>query len=317
MSLLKVYKLKKYYPVTSGIIPRHVGDVKAVDGVSFSINKGETLGLVGESGCGKTTLAKTIVKLEEPTDGSIYYKGRDVALMSKKVGRNYRKDVQMIFQDPHASLDPRMKAGESVEEGLIIHKLDSRVEGVVQLFKAVGLEQEHMERYPHEFSGGQKQRICIARALAVEPKLILADEPVSALDISVQAQILNLLLRLKKRFGLSYLLIAHNLSVIRHVSDRVAVMYLGKLVEKAGTEELFDRPLHPYTRALLEAAPVPDPKRKRRVISRMEAPSESLRGCSFSINCPHAVKKCGKEEPEMVEVEEGHFLACWRAGARV
>lgn len=316
MSLLEVNNLRKYYPITSGIIPKHVEDIRAVDGVTFSINEGETLGLVGESGCGKTTIAKTLIRLEKPTGGKIIYRGKDISSMSKKEEISYRKEVQMIFQDPHASLDPRMTVGDSVEEALIIHGLGNdaeRRERVRELFRAVGLESEHMGRYPHEFSGGQKQRIGIARALAVDPKLIIADEPVSALDISVQAQILNLLLGLKRQFGLSYLFIAHDLSVIRHVSDWVAVMYLGKIMETAKTKEIFENPMHPYTRTLLAAVPVPDPRRKRgKAIFKMEAPAKLLKGCRFYTQCTDPSKKCGEKEPEMVQVGEGHLLACWR-----
>jgi oligopeptide/dipeptide ABC transporter ATP-binding protein len=316
MSLLEVRNLKKYYPITSGLLSRHVGDIKAVDGVSFTIKEKETLGLVGESGCGKTTLAKTIVKLEKPTSGRIIYKGKDIYSLSKEEEKSYRKEVQMIFQDPHASLDPRMTAGDTVEEALIIHRLGDREERkkrVQELFRAVGLEAEHMKRYPHEFSGGQKQRIGIARALAVQPKLIIADEPVSALDVSVQAQILNLLAQLKEKFGLSYLFIAHNLSVIRYISDRVGVMYLGKIVEIAETEEIFDNPTHPYTRVLLEAAPIPDPRlrRNRRTLTR-EPSKTNEGGCRFYPSCHSATNRCSKEEPPLTFIEKTHQVACWR-----
>lgn len=314
MTLLRVENLKKYYPITSGLISKHVGDVKAVDGVSFTLEEKETLGLVGESGCGKTTIAKTIIKLETPTEGRILYKGRDIFTLSREEDKEYRKDVQMIFQDPHSSLDPRMSAGDAVEEALIIHGIGDEAERrrrVEELFEAVGLEPAHMGRYPHEFSGGQKQRIGIARALAVDPRLIIADEPVSALDVSVQAQILNLLMRLKKKFSLSYLFIAHNLPVIRIISDRVAVMYLGRIVEMAPTNEIFENPLHPYTRTLLEAVPIPDPRKKRkRTRVKSEVQIREVKGCKFHPLCPYAMDVCREKEPEMTALNE-HMIACW------
>jgi oligopeptide/dipeptide ABC transporter ATP-binding protein len=301
MELLKVENLRKYYPLRKGIFSRRVRYIKAVDGVSFEIRQGETMGLVGESGCGKTTIAKVLVKLEKPTGGRIIYKGKDVTNLSKREEKSFRTEVQMIFQDPHASLDPRMKVGDSVEEALKIHGLgngNERREKVIELFSAVGLEPEHVDRYPHELSGGQKQRIGIARALALNPKLLIADEPVSALDISIQAQVLNLLIELKKKYGLSYLFIAHNLSVIRHVSDKVAIMYKGRMMEMARTEDIFERPLHPYTKILLYA----------QICNRIRTYSEE--SCVFYAKCPKASSICIKR-PEIREVEKGHFAACW------
>jgi oligopeptide/dipeptide ABC transporter ATP-binding protein len=318
MSLLVVENLKKYYSLTSGLIYKRRREIRAVDGVSFTLDEEETLGLVGESGCGKTTIAKTIVKLETPTSGRITYRGRDIFALDPLEERRYRKHVQMIFQDPHASLDPRMSAGDIIEEALIIHGMDDpeeRRHRVRELLETVGLEPAHMNRYPHEFSGGQKQRIGIARALAVNPRLIIADEPVSALDVSVQAQILNLLMRLKKEFSLSYLFIAHNLPVIRRISDRVAVMYLGRIMEMASTRKIFENPLHPYTRMLLEVAPVPDPRRKRRrPVIRPEAPPKPGHGCRYMPYCPRADGVCREKEPEPMPASPGHVVACWRPG---
>ncbi len=317
MSLLVVEDLKKYYFLTSGLISKRRREVRAVDGVSFTLDEKETLGLVGESGCGKTTIAKTIVKLETPTSGRILYKGKDIFALDVQDEKQYRKQVQMVFQDPHASLDPRMSAGDIIEEALIIHGVEDpeeRRRRVLELLETVGLELGHVNRYPHEFSGGQKQRIGIARALAVDPQLIIADEPVSALDVSVQAQILNLLLRLKKEFALSYLFIAHNLPVIRRISDKVAVMYLGRIVEMASTLEIFESPLHPYTRMLLAVAPTPDPRRKRkRPIIRPETPLRPGKGCRYAPLCPRAGRVCREREPEPVSVK-GHIVACWMAG---
>ncbi|MFC1974723.1 ABC transporter ATP-binding protein, partial [Chloroflexota bacterium] len=264
--LLEAESLKKYYPVTAGLLAKHIADVKAVDGVSFHIIEGETMGLVGESGCGKSTLGRILLRLEEPTAGKVLYKGSDIVTWDRRRLKELRKEVQMIFQDPQSSLDPRMTVGDSIGEALLVHGMKSerdRLERVEELLKQVGLEPEYAIRYPHEFSGGQKQRIGIARALAVNPKLIVADEPVSALDVSVQAQILNLVMDLQHQLGLTYLFIAHDLAVIEHVSDRIAVMYLGQIVELADKEELSRHPLHPYTEALLSAIPVPDPHQKR------------------------------------------------------
>ncbi|MEE9594169.1 MAG: ATP-binding cassette domain-containing protein [Candidatus Hydrothermarchaeales archaeon] len=264
--LLEIRNLKKYYPITEGFLSKHAGDVKAVDGVSLSIKAGETLGLVGESGCGKTTLGKVLLRLEEPTDGQVLFKGKDIFAFKGEDLKRYREEVQMIFQDPQASLDPRMPVGESIGEALIIHGVADeyvRLKRVKELLVEVGLEPDYASRYPHELSGGQKQRIGIARALALKPSLIVADEPVSALDISIQAQILNLLSDLQRQYGLSYLFIAHNMGVIKYVSDKVAVMKAGKIVEEASVEEIFEEAKHPYTKSLLNAVPVPNPKLKR------------------------------------------------------
>ena len=314
--LVEVENLKKYYPVTSGLLSRHVADVKAVDGVSFYIMEGETLGLVGESGCGKSTLGRILLRLEEPTAGKVLYKGNDIITWNKKQLKELRKEVQMIFQDPQSSLDPRMTIGDSIGEALLIHGVKNereRLERVEELLKLVGLEPEHAVRYPHEFSGGQKQRIGIARALAVNPKLIVADEPVSALDVSVQAQILNLTMDLQRELSLAYLFIAHDLSVIGHISDRIAVMYLGKVVELADKTELFSHPLHPYTEALLSAIPIPDPHRRRkRILLQGEVPSpvEPPPGCRFHTRCPKAMKICRREQPRLRLLEGDHFVSC-------
>lgn len=299
--------LKKYYPLTRGFLySRTIGEVKAVDGVSFYINDGETLGLVGESGCGKSTLGRTVIRMEEPTSGKILYNGKDVSTSDRKSLKWLRKEMQMIFQDPHSSLDPRMTVGESIGEALIIHGIGGE-RSIADLLEKVGLSPEFASRYPHELSGGQKQRVGIARALAVMPKLIIADEPVSALDISVQAQILNLLMDLQKEYGLGYLFIAHNLSVMRHIADRVAVMYLGKIVELGNNDEVFNNPLHPYTLALLSAAPG---MRKERLPLRGEVPSpiNPPRGCRFHTRCPERMKVCEEVEPE--NTGRKHTVAC-------
>ena len=314
--LIEVESLKKYYPVTTGLLSRHVADVKAVDGVSFYIMEGEILGLVGESGCGKSSLGRTLLRLEEPTAGRILYRGSDITIWNKRQLKELRKEAQMIFQDPQSSLDPRMTIGDSIGEALLIHGIGAekeRLERVGELLKEVGLEPEHTMRYPHELSGGQKQRIGIARALAVNPKLIIADEPVSALDVSVQAQILNLLMDLQGELGLAYLFIAHDLSVIGQVSDRIAVMYLGQIIEMANRKDLFSHPLHPYTEALLSAVPLPDPRRKRkRILLQGEVPSpvEPPPGCRFHTRCPRAMKICSQEEPVLQRRSGSHLVSC-------
>ncbi|MBI4289733.1 MAG: dipeptide ABC transporter ATP-binding protein [Chloroflexi bacterium] len=316
--LVEVKDLKKYYPVTAGLLARRLGEVKAVDGVSLDIHEGETLGLVGESGCGKSTLGRTLVRLEEPTAGRIVFRGRDISHLDREGLKGLRREIQMVFQDPQASLDPRMRVGDTIGEALLIHGMKDegeRERRIEELLMRVGLEPGHAERYPHEFSGGQKQRIGIARALAVNPKLIVADEPVSALDVSIQAQILNLLADLKAEFGLSYLFIAHDLSVIRYISDRIAVMYLGKIVELAPRDHIFDHPLHPYTEALLSAVPVPNPHIKReRIILQGDVPSpvNPPSGCRFHTRCPKAVEDSPKIEPPLIEWEPGHWVACHR-----
>jgi oligopeptide transport system ATP-binding protein len=313
--LLQIRDLKKYYPVTAGILSRHVGDVKAVDGVTLEISEGEIIGLVGESGCGKSTLGKIIPRLEEPTSGKIMFRGTDVTKLGRKELRELRREIQLIFQDPDASLDPRMTVGDSVCEPLVIHNIGDekkRTRRVAELMEQVGLEAGQAELYPHEFSGGQKQRIGIARALAMNPRLIIADEPVSALDVSIQAQILNLMMDIQEKFGLAYLLIAHDLSVIRHMAHRVAIMYLGKIVELASNKELFENPLHPYTEALLSAVPSFKPKNKYRILLRGDVPSplNPPPGCHFHPRCHRVLSICSQVEPELVEVSEGNFVAC-------
>jgi len=314
--LVEVENLKKYYPVTAGLLARHVADVKAVDGVSFYIMEGETLGLVGESGCGKSSLGRTLLRLEEPTAGRVLYKGSDIMKWGKRQMKELRKEAQMIFQDPQSSLDPRMTIGDSIGEALLIHGVGTekeRLERVEELLKRVGLEPQHAMRYPHELSGGQKQRVGIARALAVNPKLIVADEPVSALDVSVQAQILNLIMDLQRELGLAYLFIAHDLSVIGQVSDRIAVMYLGQIIELADRTELFSRPLHPYTEALLSAISLPDPHQKReRILLQGEVPSpvNPPLGCRFHTRCPRVMELCRWEQPELQLLEGDHLVSC-------
>jgi oligopeptide/dipeptide ABC transporter ATP-binding protein len=314
--IVEVENLKKYYPVTAGLLSKHVADVKAVDGVSFYIIEGETLGLVGESGCGKSTLGRVLLRLEQPTAGKVLYKGNDIMTWDKRQLKEMRKEAQMIFQDPQSSLDPRMTIGDSIGEALLIHGMKNereRLERVEDLLKQVGLEPEYAIRYPHEFSGGQKQRIGIARALAVNPKLIVADEPVSALDVSVQAQILNLIMDLQHELGLAYLFIAHDLSVIGYVSDRIAVMYLGQIVELAGKTELFSHPLHPYTEALLSAISIPDPHQKRKGIllqGEVPSPVNPPPGCRFHTRCPRIMEICHQEEPPLRQLEKNHLVSC-------
>ncbi len=315
--ILKVEGLKKWFPITGGVFSRVVGWVKAVDGVSFSVKRGETLGVVGESGCGKTTTGRTILRLIEPTEGKAIFEGVDIFSLNKAELRKIRRDIQIIFQDPYASLNPRMTVGDIVGEALDIHKLvktkKEREERIAELLDVVGLLPQHMKRYPHEFSGGQRQRIGIARALAVQPKFIMADEPVSALDVSIQAQVINLLEDLQEKFRLTYLFIAHDLSVVRHISTRVAVMYLGKLVELTETEELFEHPAHPYTEALLSAVPIPDPEvKKQRIILEGDVPSpvNPPSGCRFHTRCRYAKPICAEKEPELKDLGGGHYVAC-------
>jgi len=318
-TLVEVKNLVKYFPVRAGLLQRVVNQVKAVDDVSFVVRKGETLGMVGESGCGKTTVGRTMLRLVEPTSGSVNFQGKDVFSMSAQDLKAVRRNMQIIFQDPYASLDPRVPIGESVMEGLHIHKIGTpkeRVDLMMETLKKVGLEDYHARRYPHEFSGGQRQRIGIARALALRPSFIVCDEPVSALDVSIQSQILNILKDLQSEFGLTYLFIAHNLSVVEHVSDRVAVMYLGKMVELTSREELFRNPQHPYTKALMSAIPVPNPRLKRqRTVLKGDVPSplNPPQGCRFHPRCPVAIAKCSQEEPVFREINPDHFVACWLA----
>ncbi len=315
--LLQVEGLKKHFRVRKALLARNAQYVKAVDGVSFHIDAGETLSLVGESGCGKSTIGRMIMKLIEPTEGAIRVNGRDIAPLSRRQMQPYRKMMQIIFQDPFSSLNPRMTAGDIVGEPMLVHGLADETERharVVELFRRVGLRPDQMPRYPHEFSGGQRQRIGIARALALGPSLIIGDEPVSALDVSVQAQVINLMTDLQQEFGLSYLFIAHDLSVVKHISHRIAVMYLGRIVELADCGELFRNPLHPYTEALLSAVPVPNPRktRKTRIILKGDVPSPIAPppGCRFNTRCPLAIDRCRVEVPDFREVAPKHWVAC-------
>jgi oligopeptide/dipeptide ABC transporter ATP-binding protein len=310
--LVEIKDLKKHFPVP------HKQVVRAVDGVSFTINRGETLGLVGESGCGKTTVGRCILRLIEPTSGEIRFDGRDLLKIDRGEMRAIRRRMQIIFQDPYSSLNPRMKVGSIISEPLEIHRVGDRRERkdrVAELLQVVGLDPDYANRYPHQFSGGQRQRIGIARALALNPDFIVADEPVSALDVSVQAQVVNLMQDLQERFGLTYLFISHGLAVVKHISTRVGVMYLGKLVELAPAQEIYANPLHPYTQALLRAIPIPDPAAKRRAAQRLGGdvpnPIAPPAGCRFHTRCPHAIERCGAEEPELIEVSPGHFVSCF------
>jgi oligopeptide/dipeptide ABC transporter ATP-binding protein len=314
--LIDVEHVKQYFPIKSGLfIDRTVGFVHAVDDVTFQLPEGETLGLVGESGCGKTTLARTITRLLDPTEGTIRFRGDDISSIGQRALRPIRREMQLVFQDPYASLNPRKRVGQIIGAPLKLHGNEDPGPRVRELLETVGLAPEHANRYPHEFSGGQRQRIGVARALALEPRLILLDEPVSALDVSVQAQIINLLDDLQDEFGLTYLFVAHDLSVVRHVSDRIAVMYLGKIVEVASAEELYTKPIMPYTEALLAAIPIPDPKRNRareRIVLEGEPPNpiDPPSGCRFHPRCPRATEICQRVEPPLTEYANGHLAAC-------
>ena len=317
-ALLEVEHLKQYFPIKSGLlIDREVGRVHAVDDVTFSLREGETLGLVGESGCGKTTLSRCVMRLVDPTDGAIRFRGDDITRAGRRQLRPMRKEMQMVFQDPFASLNPRKRIGQIVGGPMALHGVPAKEisQKVRDLLDRVGLAAEHENRFPHEFSGGQRQRIGIARALALEPRLIVLDEPVSALDVSIQAQIINLLDDLQDDFGLTYIFVAHDLSVVRHVSDRIAVMYLGKIVEIAPSEELYRKPVMPYTHALLSAIPIPDPRENRareRVVVSGEPPSaiDPPSGCRFHPRCPRATEVCAQEEPQLTDYGNGHVAAC-------
>lgn len=320
--LVRVSNLKVYFPVTKGIVlQRHVGDIKAVDDISFTIRTGETLGLVGESGCGKSTTGRSLLRLIDPTDGSVTFDDRDITSIPKREMRTLRRDMQMIFQDPYASLNPRQPVLDIIADALIEHGLITRkekIERVQSLMETVGLNPRFMNRFPHEFSGGQRQRIGIARSIALNPRFVVCDEPIAALDVSIQAQVINLLQDLQEELKLTYLFIAHDLSVVRHISTRIAVMYLGKIVELTETEELFASPFHPYTKVLLSAVPVPNPQRERsrkRIFTTGEVPSPANKpkGCCFSTRCPYAIDCCREAEPDFREIRDDHWVACFRA----
>ena len=318
--LLEVKDIKKHFPITRGLLfQQEVGEIKAVDGVSFHVKRGETVGLVGESGCGKTTTGHCVLQLYRPTSGEVIFEGVDLCMLPDGQLQPFRRKMQIIFQDPYSSLNPRMRAGAIVEEPIIIHKLASskkeREERARELFQLVGLNPDMTDRYPHELSGGQRQRIGIARALVGEPSFVVADEPVSALDVSIQAQVINLLEELQEKFNLTFLFIAHDLAVVRHISDRILVMYLGKIVEEAACEELYENPLHPYTQALLSAVPVPDPlaEAERELIiltGEVPSPVNPPSGCSFHPRCPYAMPECKEVTPQPKEMGNGHIVAC-------
>ena len=318
MALLEIRDLRTYFPIRSPLLSRHLGDVRAVDGVTLDVEDGETLGLVGESGCGKSTLGRSILRLIEPTAGRIMFEGRDLLTLGYAEMRDMRRRMQIIFQDPYASLNPRMRVGEIIGEGLKIHGLASgqeRRDVVMRILARVGLREDHYDRYPHEFSGGQRQRIGIARALVFQPRMIIADEPVSALDVSIQAQILNLLDELQSEFKLTYIFISHDLRVVEHVSHRVAIMYLGKIVEVGGSKDIYADARHPYTKALLSAVPMPDPdakNRRDRVLLQGDVPSPANppAGCSFHPRCPFAEKACAEAEPPLERMDDGRLIAC-------
>jgi oligopeptide transport system ATP-binding protein len=318
-TLVKVRDLKMYFPIRRGLLQRHVGDVKAVDGLNFDIYAGETLGLVGESGCGKSTTGRAILQLYKPTEGTVEVAGKELTQLHGEDLRKQRRQMQMIFQDPYASLNPRMTVGSIVSEPMEVHNIGTkseRLERVRELLKVVGLNPYFINRYPHEFSGGQRQRIGVARALAVNPSFIVCDEPISALDVSIQAQVINLLEDLQEQFKLTYLFIAHDLSVVRHISDRIAVMYLGKIMELADRDELYANPMHPYTQALLSAVPIPDPvieeKRKRIILEGdVPSPANPPKGCNFCTRCPKVMDVCREQEPVFKDYGNGHYTACW------
>jgi oligopeptide transport system ATP-binding protein len=319
-ALVEVKDLKMYFPITRGIFRRKVGDIKAIDGISFTIKKHETLGLVGESGCGKTTAGRCILRLYNPTSGSIIFNGEDISKMKESKIKVLRRNMGVIFQDPFGSLNPRQTAGKIVADPLIVHKMAAGKdlkEKTTDLFKLVGLDPGMMDRVPHEFSGGQRQRIGVARALACSPSLVVCDEPISALDVSIQAQIINLLEELQAKLGLTYLFIAHDLAVVQHISDRVAVMYLGRIMELTDSTELYENPLHPYTRALLSAIPIPDPiaeRTRQRIILKGEVPSPVMPppGCHFHPRCQMAIPECSQARPPLRDIGDGHFVACIR-----
>jgi oligopeptide transport system ATP-binding protein len=317
--IVEIKSLKMWFPIFRGVLQRHVADVKAVDGLNFHVYRGETLGLVGESGCGKSTTGRAILQLYRPTAGEVLFEGKDLVKLKDNELRPMRRQMQMIFQDPYASLNPRMTVGSIVSEPLEVHNIGTkaeRLERVRELLRVVGLNPYFINRYPHEFSGGQRQRIGVARALAVNPSFIVCDEPISALDVSIQAQIINLLEDLQEQFGLTYLFIAHDLSVVRHISDRIAVMYLGKIMEMADRDELYRNPMHPYSQALLSAVPIPDPvveEKRQRIILEGDVPTpvNPPKGCHFCTRCPKVMDVCREHEPEFRDYGDEHFVACW------